>query len=128
MGLPSTSPSPDSMASIGFPLVGFKIKLQRLKSSIKLWHAKVQHTETVACLELHNKINSLDNKAESTLLSTSKVEERNFSIKLLGNLEQCKVKDLRQKAKQRWAIEGDENSHFFHGIITSRCHQSRKMG
>ena len=28
-----------------------------------------------------------------------------------------KVKDLNQKAKMRWASEGEENSHFFHGII-----------
>ncbi|GJX30644.1 putative RNA-directed DNA polymerase [Tanacetum coccineum] len=126
-GLPSTSPSSTSLAS-GFPLVGFKIKLQRLKSSIKLWRAKVQHSETVAFLELRNKINSLDNKAESSFLSPSEVDERNSSVKLLANLEQCKVKDLRQKAKIRWAVEGDENSHFFHGIINSMRHRSRING
>ncbi|GKA30618.1 putative RNA-directed DNA polymerase, eukaryota, reverse transcriptase zinc-binding domain protein [Tanacetum coccineum] len=86
-GLPSTSPSSTSLAS-GFPL----------------------HSEIVAFLELRNKINSLDNKAESSFLSPSEVDERNSSIKLLTNLEQCKVKDLRQKAKIRWAVEGCNSS------------------
>ncbi|GJW56442.1 putative ribonuclease H-like domain-containing protein, partial [Tanacetum coccineum] len=104
-GLPSTSPSSTSLAS-GFPL----------------------HSETVAFLELLNKINSLDNKAESSFLSPFKVDERNSSVKLLANLEQCKVKDLRKKAKIRWAVVGDENSHFFHGIINSRRHRSRING
>nr|GEZ85705.1 putative RNA-directed DNA polymerase, eukaryota, reverse transcriptase zinc-binding domain protein [Tanacetum cinerariifolium] len=103
-GLPSTSPSSTSMAS-GFPLVCFKTKLQRLKSSIKIWRAKVQYSETVAFLELRNKINNLDNKAESSFLSPSDIDEINSSVKLLANLEQCKVKDLRQKAKIRWAVE-----------------------
>nr|GEZ40502.1 hypothetical protein [Tanacetum cinerariifolium] len=82
----------------------------------------------MAFLELRNKINSLDNKAESSFLSPSEVDERNSSVKLLANLEQCKVKDLRQKAKIRWAVEGDENSYFFHGIINSRLHRSRING
>ncbi|GKD73877.1 RNA-directed DNA polymerase, eukaryota, partial [Tanacetum coccineum] len=32
---------------------------------------------------------------------------------------------LRQKAKRRWALEGDENSCFFHGIINSNRNRSR---
>ncbi|KAI3510263.1 hypothetical protein L1887_25796 [Cichorium endivia] len=31
--------------------------------------------------------------------------------------------DLAQKAKVKWAIEGDENSKYFHGIINKSCHQ-----
>ncbi|GJX87592.1 putative RNA-directed DNA polymerase, eukaryota, reverse transcriptase zinc-binding domain protein [Tanacetum coccineum] len=69
----------------------------------------------MAFLDLRNKINSLDNKAESSFLSPSDVDERNCLVKLLFNLEQCKVKDLRQKAMIQWVVEGDDNSHFFHG-------------
>nr|GEY70179.1 putative RNA-directed DNA polymerase, eukaryota, reverse transcriptase zinc-binding domain protein [Tanacetum cinerariifolium] len=52
----------------------------------------------------------------------------NNLVKLLANLEQCKVKALRQKAKIRWAVKGDENSYFFHDIINSRLHRSRING
>lgn len=36
--------------------------------------------------------------------------------------------DLKQKAKIKWAIEGDENSTFFHGIINNKLKKSRING
>nr|GEW31274.1 hypothetical protein [Tanacetum cinerariifolium] len=42
-----------------------------------------------------------------------------LSRKLL-DLKQSDTKDVAQKAKVQWAIEGDENSKFFHGIINKR--------
>nr|GEW62405.1 transposon TX1 uncharacterized [Tanacetum cinerariifolium] len=39
-----------------------------------------------------------------------------------------KIKDLHQKAKVRWAIEGDDNSGYFHGIINNRRNRSRING
>ena len=33
-----------------------------------------------------------------------------------------------QKAKVKWAIEGDENSKYFHGIINKKRHQMAIRG
>nr|GFB85420.1 RNA-directed DNA polymerase, eukaryota [Tanacetum cinerariifolium] len=38
----------------------------------------------------------------------------------LYEINQMDLKDIAQKAKIRWAIEGDENSKFFHGVINKR--------
>ncbi|GJQ99376.1 RNA-directed DNA polymerase, eukaryota [Tanacetum coccineum] len=38
----------------------------------------------------------------------------------LHELKQSDRKDVAQKAKVQWAIEGDENSKYFHGIINKR--------
>nr|GEU62969.1 RNA-directed DNA polymerase, eukaryota [Tanacetum cinerariifolium] len=48
-----------------------------------------------------------------------------FKKKLQGLKQIIRVwiRDVAQKAKVQWAIEGDENSKFFHGIINKRCAQ-----
>nr|GFB06436.1 RNA-directed DNA polymerase, eukaryota [Tanacetum cinerariifolium] len=41
----------------------------------------------------------------------------------LHDLKQMELKDAAQKAKVNWAIKGDENSKFFHGVINKRRSQ-----
>ncbi|GKC33644.1 putative RNA-directed DNA polymerase, eukaryota, reverse transcriptase zinc-binding domain protein [Tanacetum coccineum] len=38
----------------------------------------------------------------------------------LSTLDQMKRDDLRQKCRLRWAIEGDENTRFFHSILKNK--------
>ena len=38
-------------------------------------------------------------------------------------LEKLEVEDLAQKAKVKWAIKGDENSKYFHGIVNKTRNQ-----
>ncbi|GKC48442.1 putative RNA-directed DNA polymerase, partial [Tanacetum coccineum] len=46
----------------------------------------------------------------------------------VADLENRKLKDLRQKSKVKWALEGDESSSFFHGMINNRRNRSRING
>ncbi|GKB45483.1 putative RNA-directed DNA polymerase, eukaryota, reverse transcriptase zinc-binding domain protein [Tanacetum coccineum] len=46
----------------------------------------------------------------------------------LDNLEKLESKDLFQKARVKWDVEGDENSKFFHGIINSKRNTQRIHG
>nr|GEU53874.1 reverse transcriptase domain-containing protein [Tanacetum cinerariifolium] len=112
----------------GSPPVAFKTELQRLKASIKEWRLGVQKLEEAVFCELRNKIDRLDNKDELAPLCPVKIKSRINSVKLPANIKHQKVKDLKQKAKVRWASEGDENSHFFHGIINGRRNRSRING
>ncbi|GJW53439.1 RNA-directed DNA polymerase, eukaryota [Tanacetum coccineum] len=102
------------------PGVGFKCKLHNLKSNIKQWRLHVNHSERMLYQELRNKIDCLDNKAEVSLLTPVKVETRTSSIKFLADMENRKVKDLKQKAKIKWALEDFEVS----AHIPSGCNSS----
>nr|GFA38096.1 RNA-directed DNA polymerase, eukaryota [Tanacetum cinerariifolium] len=89
-------------------LIRFKKKLQDLKSVIRSWVRD----------------------SNDTLVGSKK-----FILKTLGDIDKAldngsvsdelllDSKDALQKAKVKWAIEGDENSKFFHGIINKRRSQ-----
>nr|GEV60261.1 cytochrome P450 [Tanacetum cinerariifolium] len=77
---------------------------------------------------LRQKIDSLDSKVEISPLSEAKINTRTTLVKSLADLEHRNIMDLRQKAKIRWALEGDENSRFFHGMINNRRNRSRING
>ncbi|GJS86409.1 RNA-directed DNA polymerase, eukaryota [Tanacetum coccineum] len=79
-------------------------------------------------MDLRNKIDELDMKAKTSYLSTVEVESQTTLVKSLADIEYGKVKYLKQKAKTRWALEGDENTSFFHGIINKRRNISRITG
>ncbi|GJR84179.1 RNA-directed DNA polymerase, eukaryota [Tanacetum coccineum] len=81
-----------------------------------------------AAIELRGKIEEIDRMAELSPLSATDVDVRIKKVQLLAKIEHRKLKDLRQKAKMKWALKGDENSSFFHGIINNRRNHSRING
>ncbi|GJX71225.1 putative RNA-directed DNA polymerase, eukaryota, reverse transcriptase zinc-binding domain protein [Tanacetum coccineum] len=48
---------------------------------------------------------------------------RRDSIRLLGDLDRIEATDLAQKARIKWALEGDENSNFFHATLKKNRRQ-----
>ncbi|GJX68045.1 hypothetical protein Tco_0303772, partial [Tanacetum coccineum] len=66
--------------------------------------------------------------AENTGLTSVEVHERLSVMKQLEDLEHIKRLDLMQKSKIKWAIEGDENTKYFHGIVNSKLSCSRING
>ncbi|GKA28601.1 RNA-directed DNA polymerase, eukaryota [Tanacetum coccineum] len=69
------------------------------------------------------RISDLDKLLESGDSNEELVNERISLLKELHNINKCHSLDMAQKAKVRWAIEGDENSKFFHGIINKKRSQ-----
>ncbi|GKG11513.1 hypothetical protein Tco_0342913, partial [Tanacetum coccineum] len=45
------------------------------------------------------------------------------SLSILGDMDRLEAKDYAQKAKIKWAPEGDENISFFHGTLKKKRRQ-----
>ncbi|GJX01451.1 cytochrome P450 [Tanacetum coccineum] len=70
----------------------FKSKLQQLKASLKQWRKNVVEKENLVSMNLLNKIDELDMKAETSFLSSVEVESRITLVKSLADIEYAKVK------------------------------------
>ncbi|GJW45390.1 cytochrome P450 [Tanacetum coccineum] len=123
-----TSPLIPAVNMSVHPSISFKSKLQHLKANIKIWRQKLLEAEASTSTTLRQKIDSLDSKAEISPLSEAEINTRTTLVKSLADLEHRNIMDLRQKAKTRWALEGDENSRFFHDMINNRRNRSRING
>ncbi|GJZ19134.1 RNA-directed DNA polymerase, eukaryota, reverse transcriptase zinc-binding domain protein [Tanacetum coccineum] len=56
------------------------------------------------------KFSSIDIKIDQCKATEEDFKERRDSLTFLGNFDRMETRDLAQKAKVKWALEGDENS------------------
>ncbi|GJT89402.1 hypothetical protein Tco_1071119 [Tanacetum coccineum] len=104
-------------------MILFKNKLQILKKVIKEW-VGLKKACSYALNKNHQMIlSSIDAKIDQGYASADDFKARRDSLKILGNQDRMEAKDLAQKAKIKWALEGDENTSFFHGSLKKKRHQ-----
>ncbi|GJY80977.1 RNA-directed DNA polymerase, eukaryota [Tanacetum coccineum] len=70
-----------------------------------------------------SRISELDKLIDKGLSNNDIINERISLLKDIHDLDKRHSSDLAQKAKIQWAIEGDENSKYFHGIINKKRSQ-----
>ncbi|KAJ9547331.1 hypothetical protein OSB04_019874 [Centaurea solstitialis] len=87
-------------------------KLRHLKAKVKTWGEEVRNNSGMDVGSLKQKISSIDLLAELGSIDDSLVKERAELMANLGDLMSAKIADLKQKAKAKWLLEGDENSIF----------------
>lgn len=58
--------------------------------------------------------------AESRQLSETEPASRSQGLQRILELEKLAILDLKQKSRVKWAVEGDENTKFFHGYINGK--------
>nr|GEU85869.1 RNA-directed DNA polymerase, eukaryota [Tanacetum cinerariifolium] len=70
-----------------------------------------------------NELSEIDKELDNGLISETNILRRLELKSKLLNINDMESKDYIQKAKVTWAIEGNENSKFFHGIINKKRSQ-----
>ncbi|GJS45682.1 hypothetical protein Tco_0595803 [Tanacetum coccineum] len=87
-----------------------------------------KHDENGGSGILKEELNRIDADIDKGLASDIIINRRMEVIKSIQYLDKIHVMDLAQKAKVKWAIEGDENSRYFHGVLNKKRSQSNIRG
>ncbi|XP_071692035.1 uncharacterized protein [Rutidosis leptorrhynchoides] len=104
------------------------IKLKAVKSKLRSWsHEKFGEIDKE--IETHKTIAmSYELKAETTTLNDSELEIWKNERKQWMDKDKIKANMMKQKARIRWALEGDENTKFFHSLIRNKYNKCNIRG
>lgn len=113
---------------LGPPDLKFMRRLKEVKKAIKNWRLADKGRDSGRLLWLYDHINRLEAIAEERVLSNDELLERSGWIKESLELENAKVKDINQKARVKWVVDGDENTSFFHAMVKNNVKNGRVSG
>ncbi|GKA50366.1 RNA-directed DNA polymerase, eukaryota [Tanacetum coccineum] len=104
-------------------LVRMKKKLQLIKNAIKVWIKEARGRSNEMKNNIHLNLSEVDKIIDQGLGNDEVIHKRTNLLKDLQELNSLDAKDLSQKAKISWTIEGDENTKYFHGCLNKKRFQ-----
>nr|GEW53090.1 RNA-directed DNA polymerase, eukaryota [Tanacetum cinerariifolium] len=108
--------------------IRFKKKLQELKKIMRLW-IKDKNTQLSGSKQsISFELSDIDKELDQGEVSDSLLFRRHELKYQLNGIKVMEATDSMQKSKVRWAIEGDENSKYFHCIINKKQSQLEIRG
>nr|KAJ0196777.1 hypothetical protein LSAT_V11C700381330 [Lactuca sativa] len=112
----------------GNPDAYLAAKLKFLKNVIRKWRKEACKIESKELDGWISMVKNFEKQAETRPLTDVEIGKWNEGIKKIEELERLKTMDLKQKARIKWTIDGDENSKFFHGFINSKNRRNHIHG
>ncbi|GJR94426.1 RNA-directed DNA polymerase, eukaryota [Tanacetum coccineum] len=91
-----------------------------LKKVIRTWTMEFKSQQVGHTRDLKLKLSDLDKKLNQGGASDDIFLSRLEVMKQLHDVQTSNHRDVMQKAKVRWTIEGDENPKYFHAIINKK--------
>nr|GEU77251.1 RNA-directed DNA polymerase, eukaryota [Tanacetum cinerariifolium] len=104
------------------------LKLKSLKVKIREWNKQRLNITKSDVSKLKKDLKSLDKEIDNGGCSSKKISKRAEVINSIQEIEKLHSMELAQKAKINWCVKGNENSHFFHGMINKRQSQMSIRG
>ncbi|GJV17712.1 RNA-directed DNA polymerase, eukaryota [Tanacetum coccineum] len=101
-------------------MVRFKKKLQALKKVIRLWIRNYKRNQMNRTTEIKIKLKDIDKILDQLGANDDLLSVRSELLKQYHDIHSVETRESIQKAKIKWAVEGDENSKFFHGMINRK--------
>nr|GEZ85850.1 RNA-directed DNA polymerase, eukaryota [Tanacetum cinerariifolium] len=114
-------PIPDGM-------IRFKKKLHELKRIIRLWTNEKRSRMSGSKMNISNELRGIDKELDQGVVTDTILLKRHELIRQLNDIKAMEAIDSLRKSKVRWAIEGDDNSKYFHGIINKKRSQLAVRG
>nr|GEU32958.1 RNA-directed DNA polymerase, eukaryota [Tanacetum cinerariifolium] len=91
-----------------------------LKKEIRTWTLDYKRQQVGHSKDLKSKLSDIDKMLDQGRVTDDILLYRMEVLKQLHYVQSSNNRDIMQKAKIRWAIEGDENFKYFHAIIKKK--------
>ncbi|GKD51167.1 hypothetical protein Tco_1280143 [Tanacetum coccineum] len=103
-------------------------KLKFLKDRIRSWLSIHRSNSRGEIYFLKEELRSCDEVIDKGDCSNEVVHKRTEILNKIHQVNNIQASEIAQKAKIKWAIEGDENVKFFHGMLNKKRNQSNIRG
>nr|GEZ50634.1 RNA-directed DNA polymerase, eukaryota, reverse transcriptase zinc-binding domain protein [Tanacetum cinerariifolium] len=104
-------------------LVRMMKKLKYLKEKIRMWNKLSKEKSHKSKRSLLAELADCDAIIDKGEGENNVLNSRTEVVNLLQEVEKKNSLEAAQKAKIKWAIEGDENSKYYHGVINKKRNQ-----
>ncbi|GJV59409.1 RNA-directed DNA polymerase, eukaryota [Tanacetum coccineum] len=101
----------------------FMKKMKFLKDQIRVWVKDKKEYAYKQKKTLKEKLADIDLLLDKGKGDSDVINQRASIFKSLQDIEKLDSKEVAQKVKIKWAIEGDENSKYYHGVLNKRRSQ-----
>nr|GEV29828.1 RNA-directed DNA polymerase, eukaryota, reverse transcriptase zinc-binding domain protein [Tanacetum cinerariifolium] len=94
-----------------------------LGEQIRVWIKDKTENANKQKMTLKEELSDIDTLLDKGEANSDVLNKRDVICKSLQDIEKLASMKVAQKVKIKWAIEGDENSKYYHGIINKRRSQ-----